>query len=160
MSDQAAVAEELRNKAKAAAEGEGSSNPPTFKFETAGQELIGTVEKIDYVGTRNGESHLMQIKVLDTDDIVTVWCSQTVLKNQVLDIAPAVGSVIVIIYEGKKHSEKSGYDYNSYQVQASESDFQAWADVTREGAERIKLKAAANAPQGGVVDIDDLEDAY
>ena len=154
------MAEELRNKAQAASEGDGGTNPPTYKFETAGQELIGTVEKIDYVGTRNGESHLMQIKPLDSDEVVTVWCSQTVLKNQVLDLAPAVGSVIVIIYEGKKHSEKSGYDYNSYQVQASESDFQAWADVTREGAQRIKLKAAANAPQGGVVDDDDLEAPY
>ena len=160
MSDTAAVAEELRKKAQAASEGDSGSNPPTFKFETAGQELIGTVEKIDYVGTRNGPSHLMQIKQLDGDEIVTVWCSQTVLKNQVLDLAPAVGAVVVIIFEGKKHSEKSGYDYNSYQVQASESDFQAWADATRNGAERIKLKEAANAPQGGVVDDDDLEAPY
>ena len=160
MSEQAAVADELRKKAQAAIEGEGGDNPPTFKFETEGQELIGTVTKIDYVGTRNGESHLMQIQKLDSDEVVTVWCSQTVLKNQVLDLAPAVGSVIVIIYEGKKHSDKSGYDYNSYQVQASESDFQAWAEATKQGAERIKLKAAANTDGGGYSEGDDLEDPY
>ena len=160
MTDNAAVAAELQKKAKAAIEGD-SSNPPTWKPEPS-EELVGTVTKIDYVGTRNGESHLMQVQRLDSDEVVTVWCSQTVLKNQVLDLAPAVGSVIVIIYEGKKHSEKSGYDYNSYQVQASESDFQAWADVTREGAERIKLKQAAMSPVGGggVVDDDDLEAPY
>ncbi len=156
MSDNAALAAEMKKKM---ADG-GDANPPTWKPEP-GEELIGTLEKADYVGTRNGPAHLMQIKVLDTDDVVTVWCSQMVLKNQVLDLAPAVGAVVVIIFEGKKDNKEGTRQYNSYQMQASESDFELWSRVTREGAERIKLKAEIAGPTGsGVVDEDDLEAPY
>ena len=160
MSDTATEAEALLAKARAGAAGE-NANPPTWKPEP-GEELIGTLEKADYVGTRNGPAHLMQIKILDTEDVVTVWCSQMVLKNQVLDLAPAEGAVVVIIFEGKKDNKEGTRQYNSYQMQASESDFELWSRVTREGAEKIKLKAEIAGPSAGsgVVDEDDLEAPY
>ncbi len=110
----------------------------TWKATEVGDELAGTITKISYVGTRHGETYMLTVTD-EKDEAWTLWVSGTVLKTKLIDLAPPVGALIVVVYSGKQ-TGKNGYDYNDYQVQTSEQGaFDQWSDARRSFMMRKEL---------------------
>jgi len=113
----------------------------TWKPEEEGDELAGTLEGINYVGTRFGETFVLRIRDED-DKLWALWISQTVLKSLMVKYGPGDGSLVVLTYGGKTKGE-SGYSYNSFSfVTDSEMCHDQWDDAK---AEFEKSKALADA---------------
>jgi len=96
-----------------------------------GEILVGTLLEAKYVDTSYGPAHLMQIETPE-DGVMTVWCSSKMLKDAVLDQAPAVGTWVSIKYGGKKEPKtEGGRAYNAYYMQCGEADFEYWHNLSR-----------------------------
>ena len=129
----------------------------TFKPEP-GDELIGKVTEVKYLHTTNGWAHLITVEDYEGQEW-SVWCSAVVLKTKITEEQkPAIGAIIVIIYDGKKKAENSQYEHNSYQVRSEPSDPDLWRRATEDGIEREKQKNLTNV--GGNVADDGLEAPY
>jgi len=80
----------------------------------AGDILEGILTKTGwYDGGEYDPSLWLIIKDMEDDTSVRVYCP-TVLKNQVNEEAPAIGSGVAIRYEGRVTAEKSGRKYHDY----------------------------------------------
>jgi len=117
---------------------------PTWKPDE-GDMLAGTVIKGDYLMTSNGEAHMLVVQDEETKQEYTVWCSSYMLKQAVIDLAPAEGSLIVIQFHGKKQSKKdTSRSYNHYTMQVERSDFTYWDEIFK----RFRARAEQMNPAG------------
>jgi len=90
--------------------------PESYRFETQGQELLGTVTGLDIGTTWEGER--VRIVVVDAGDDGpphSVWLLHDALKSQMTRLRPQPGDRIGIRYNGKE-TGKSGRSYHSYTV--------------------------------------------
>lgn len=113
----------------------------TWSPKEDGDELAGTLEAINYVFTRFGETFVLRIRD-EEDKLWALWISQTVLKSLMIKYGPGVGSLVVFTYGGKSKGE-SGYSYNAFSfVTDSELCHHEW-DAAKEAYEQAKTLADA-----------------
>lgn len=121
-------------------EGGEESYADTWRPE-AGDTLEGTVVRGGYVLTSNSETpvHLLVITDRETDKDYTVWCSATVLKGLVMDLAPKPGSKIVIQYEGKVPTKSGDRTYGKWNMAVEATDFPYWHDLVSTYHQKAKM---------------------
>jgi hypothetical protein len=121
-------------------EGGEDSYAETWRPEE-GDTLEGIVVRGDYVLTRNSETpvHLIVIKDRETEEDFTVWCSATVLKGLVMDLAPKPGTKIVIQYEGKVLTKSGDRSYGKWNMAAEATDFAYWHDLVSKYHQKAKM---------------------
>ncbi len=85
-----------------------SDYPDPFKFETVGDSIAGTIQRIDTVTNENGTTPVMDIKP-DDGDARTVWISQTRLQRRMAELRPQKDDKVAIVYSGDGHPSKPGY---------------------------------------------------
>jgi len=128
-----------------------------------GDMLAGTVVRGDHVMTSNGDARLIVIADEETDKEWTVWCSGKMLKDLVIEKAPALGSLIVVEFHGKFPVQSNpSYSFNKYTMEVGSTDFEYWDKITT--AYRRKAAASVDSAQiqsvetfNGSGDDDDLE---
>jgi hypothetical protein len=143
---------------KAASKAEGSEEqqdrPETWKPEP-GDMLAGTLVKGDRVMTQNGDARLMVIHDEETDKNWTVWCSGKMLRDAVIEKAPALGSLIVVEFHGKFPVQSNpSYSFNKYSVIVDETDFEYWDKIEA----RYRRKAQANESSARVESFNGSDD--
>ena len=113
--------------------------------------------------------YLLTVTDLDDGGDYTLWMgdagdSPVMLTNGWWDASPAIGSKVMVNYNGKKLAPESGYSYGLFEVRAEVNDHPYWVGLAK--AKRAKLELAqTNAidtagSQAGGVSIDDLPDAF
>ena len=124
-------------------------NAPQWKPTEEGDQLAGTLTKIDLVATVNGDNYVVTITQED-GDARSLWLG-TVLLDKFLTDAPALTSLIVVTYKGSQKS-KGGYTYKLYDMQSEEEkkgDFKGWSAVQqRFMAKKQLLEEAATGGSG------------
>ncbi len=124
----------------------------TWKPKNEGDELAGTIKTINYVHTDYGDKYVLNIvDETDPDKLWTLWVDGAVIQNRLLELAPGVGSLIVVIFEGKLDNKAGTYKYNAFQVSVSKPNcHDEWIEVKAAYDRRQLLKnqmnAARNAP--------------
>lgn len=112
---------------------------PAFKWKEAGQVLKGTMTDIRVQGTKDGRINLLAtIDEADTDKTWALWIgdSPKVLKDQMEDAAPGIGSLIYISYKGKRDTKDGSRSYHVHSVEAQTRDFELWSELTKERAQK------------------------
>lgn len=92
----------------------------TFRFEKDGDEIAGTVKRLDTAETSYGPA---KIVVVDPGDgnLRSIWLIHDALLSQMRKLKPQPGDVIAVRYLGKQKSPASGRSYHAYTV-ASDRD--------------------------------------
>jgi hypothetical protein len=91
----------------------------TFRFGKAGDEIVGTVVRLDVADTEYGTQRIV---VIDPGDgnLRSVWLLHDALLSQMRKLKPQAGDVIAIRYLGRQQSS-NGRSYHAYTV-ASDQD--------------------------------------
>ena len=115
------------------------------KDEAIPYEIQGEVfSDIRMVSTKFGAAYILYVKDLSLippsadDDEPIIWelfASRSVFKRELQEAAPAVGSLIVVRWEGLKQSSSGGRSYHGYKVMAQTPDAELWAGLVREAYE-------------------------
>jgi hypothetical protein len=94
-----------------------------------GDKLTGIMLSGAMLPTKYGPAKIMTVK--DSDDKTwTVWCTATVLKNQLEEQAPTPGKGVSILFNGMKEPKNAGGNrYKSFTLISEETDHQYWLDV-------------------------------
>jgi hypothetical protein len=104
----------------------------TFRFSEAGDEIAGTVTRLDVADTEYGPQRIV---VIDPGDgnLRSIWLLHDALRYQMEKLRPQPGAVIAIRYGGKVASEKTGRTYHAYTV-TSDKDAPAftWGEPARQ----------------------------
>ena len=74
----------------------------------------------------------------DTEKTWALWIgdSPKVLKDQMEDAAPGIGSLIYISYKGKRDTKDGSRSYHVHSVEAQTRDFELWSELTKERAQK------------------------
>jgi hypothetical protein len=106
----------------------------TFRFEEPGDEIVGTVVRLDVGETVYGS---VRIVVVDPGDgnLRSIWLIHDALKSQMAKQKPQPGDVIAVRYLGKQKSSNDG-DYHAYTV-TSDKDRPGftWGETPAQGDE-------------------------
>ncbi len=117
----------------------------TWSAKEEGDELSGTIETIEYIGSKYGEKYVVGIRD-EAGDLHSLWISGTVLENRFLEMAPGVGSLIVVIFKGKKKTKSGDRSYNNFHIVANKLNcHQEWMDAKA----AFDLKASLKSPEVG-----------
>ena len=139
------------DKAEANADSEQEQHP-AYKWTETGQVLKGTMTDIRVQGTKDGRINLLAtVDEAETGKTWALWIgdSPKVMKDQFEDAAPAKGSLIYIAYKGKRDTKDGSRSYHVHSVEASEKDFDLWAELAREkGAKANAFQAEATGGGG------------
>jgi hypothetical protein len=86
----------------------------TFRFANAGDEIAGTVVRLDVADTEYGQQ---KIVVVDPGDgnLRSIWLLHDALVSQMKKLKPQPGDVIAVRYLGRQTSG-SGRSYHAYTV--------------------------------------------
>jgi len=86
----------------------------TFRFAGEGDEIAGTVVRLDVADTEYGQQ---KIVVVDPGDgnLRSIWLLHDALLSQMRKLKPQVGDVIAVRYLGRQTSG-SGRSYHAYTV--------------------------------------------
>ena len=86
----------------------------TFRFTKAGDEIAGTVARLDLADTEYGTQ---KIVVVDPGDgnLRSIWLLHDALISQMTKLKPRPGDVIAVRYLGRQQSG-SGRSYHAYTV--------------------------------------------
>ena len=95
----------------------------------SGDSLRGIFLKATQVDTQDGPSYVCIVLEIDSGDSLKVWASRKLLKEAMVDIAPAPGSMIVIKYDGLVEVPE-GFDFHMYKVAAEKTDPDYWDKIT------------------------------
>jgi len=116
-----------------------------------GDMLAGTVVRGDHIMTANGDARLLVIADEETDKEWTVWCSGKMLKDLVIEKAPALGSLIVVEFHGKFPVQSNpSYSFNKYTMEVATTDFAYWDKIDK--AFHRKQAASVTETYGGQVE--------
>ena len=88
--------------------------------------------------------HLMEIRDAETGKLFTVWCSSYVLKQRIIDVAPAEGTLVVVQYHGKQVNEKTGRTFKLHSLEADQTDHAYWNGLMRSYMAKQEAKAASS----------------
>ena len=94
---------------------EQAGDTDTWKPIEAGEQLKGIFLNVTYVLGDHGWSPVGVIRDIKTEESVKVWFSSGILKERIVDLAPAPGTPVAIRYDGTKKSEK-GFNYKLHVV--------------------------------------------
>lgn len=94
----------------------------------AGETLMGTLVEGRNIKTKYGPTYIMAVKTSD-DEILNVWCGSKMLRNALLLAMPAVGSGVIIKYEGKTEGKKNNWHqyYMNAEPHGDAAAFEKWA---------------------------------
>jgi hypothetical protein len=86
----------------------------TLKFTTAGDEIVGTVVRLDVADTEYGPQRIV---VVDPGDgnLRSIWLLHDALRSQMAKLKPQPGDVVAVRYLGRQKSA-SGRSYHAYTV--------------------------------------------
>jgi hypothetical protein len=86
----------------------------TFRFAHEGDEIVGTVARLDEADTEYGTQRIV---VLDPGDgnLRSIWLLHDALRSQMEKLAPEPGDVIAVRYLGRQQSG-NGRSYHAYTV--------------------------------------------
>jgi len=113
--------------------------------------------------------YLLTVQDLEDGGTYTLWMgdagdSPVMLTNGWWDATPAIGSKVMINYNGKKLAPESGYSYGLFEVRAEVNDPTYWVELAKSKRAKLELAqvtAIDNAgSQAGGVSINDLPDAF
>ncbi len=119
------------------------------KVAEPGDMLAGVMERgaivpiVDDSGNPQPR-HLMEIRDAETGELFTVWCSSYMLKQRIIDVAPAKDTIVVVQYHGKQVSGKTGRTFKLHTLEADQTDHEYWNDLMRSYVAKQKAKAASN----------------
>jgi hypothetical protein len=87
----------------------------TYKFTQEGDEIAGTVVRLEVASTDYG-TH--KIVVIDPGDgnLRSIWLLHDALHSQFMKLKPQPGDVIAIRYLGRQQAAASGRSYHAYTV--------------------------------------------
>ena len=135
--------------------GDAHSDAPVTERSTAWKpkkvddELAGTITEITFVGTDYGEKYVLNVRDED-EELWALWVDGAVLKNRLLELAPGVGSLIVVVFKGKLDNKAGTFKYNNFQVVVSEPNHHdEWLDAKK----AFELKSLLKTPEvshGGI----------
>ena len=116
----------------------------------AGEVLKGTfLSATTKATTSYGGGYVVTIQQHETDLFVEVWGLRTVLKKELQESQPAVGSLIAIRYDGMVEPESGGHSYGKYVVECLERDAEYWLPLIKE-----MVALDANKEKARVGDVD------
>jgi hypothetical protein len=86
----------------------------TFRFSKAGDEIVGTVVRLDVADTEYGQQRIV---VVDPGDgnLRSIWLLHDALRSQMEKQRPEPGDVIAVRYLGRQQSA-NGRSYHAYTV--------------------------------------------
>jgi hypothetical protein len=86
----------------------------TFRFAHEGDEIVGTVVRLDVADTEYGSQRIV---VVDPGDgnLRSIWLLHDALRSQMEKLRPEPGDVIAIRYLGRQKSA-NGRSYHAYTV--------------------------------------------
>ena len=84
----------------------------TWKPEE-GDAIAGAIMGIETDAGTNNDSTLVDIELIDTQEIISVWLSAT-LEKAFTKQKTGIGDVIGIKYFGKRTSEKTGREFKAF----------------------------------------------
>jgi hypothetical protein len=86
----------------------------TFRFGKAGDEIAGTVVRLDVADTEYGRQRIV---VVDPGDgnLRSIWLLHDALRSQMEKLKPQPGDVVAVRYLGRQQSA-SGRSYHAYTV--------------------------------------------
>ncbi len=130
--------------------GSGEQNP-TMKWDEDGKVLKGIFVEVRPQGLKSGDIVLMAtIKEIETDQVWAVWLSSRILLDGFLEAAPATGSKVYIMFEGKKPTKDGQREYNMFHVRAEVADHELWRDAMSAKANKaIELNPAGRGAGEG-----------
>jgi hypothetical protein len=84
----------------------------TWKPEE-GDAIAGTIMGIEAGTGSKGDSTLIDIERIDTQEIISVWLSAT-LEKQFTKQKAGIGDIVGIKYFGRRTAERSGREFKAY----------------------------------------------
>jgi hypothetical protein len=106
----------------------------------------GTVVRGKVVHANDKRTPILICDQVDTGDRYTVWCGNMMLERAVADLAPAIGSLVVIQFLGPEPSASNpSRTFHNYSMACTEGDFEYWAGLNK--AYNARSDAGAEAAQ-------------
>ena len=134
---------------KDAADAPAEVRPDIWAPKDAGEQLLGTVEKVAWPYITSASEHRWVLEVKDqAGKIWSVWCGGAVLKRLLIDTMPAIGAEIAITYDGNDQKTKAGYNYKSFQMAASQFDTSMYQRIMVDTRAKQEVRDAAYAGGG------------
>ncbi len=126
-----------------------------------GDILKGTVIGGKIIPTKYGPAPIINI-LKDGEEgsqVFTVWCSRSILRGRLAELAPKPGKGISVKYVGLKQPKKDGNAFHMYVMDVEESDHEYWRDVQQ--AYHIR-ETDSGAPSSANLmdDSDELTDPF
>jgi hypothetical protein len=117
----------------------------TYRFTKAGDEIAGTVVRLDVADTEYGPQRIVVIDPGDGNPR-SVWLLHDALLSQMKKLKPQPGDVIAIRYLGRQQSS-NGRSYHAYTVASDQDRAQFQWDTP--SAKPPAAAAAMSDPSGG-----------
>jgi hypothetical protein len=132
----------LRRQSKERA-AEASEKTKSWKF-TPGEAFEGTVVRGKVVHANDKRTPILICDEFETGDRYTIWCGNFMLERGISDLAPAVGSLVVIEFLGPQPTTSDpSRTFNNYSMAVSESDQEYWAGLEAAYHRRSSIGAEA-----------------
>jgi hypothetical protein len=131
------------------------------------ETIQGTVfHEIRVAATKYGGAYVTYIKdavLKDNENNPVIWeifASRSVLKRELQDASPAVGSLIVMRWLGLQEAASGGRKFHKYQVQAQTPDATLWSKLVGEAyAADLKADEGNDVPDT-IATEEDLEKVF
>ena len=119
----------------------------TFRFAHEGDEIAGTVVRLDVADTEYGSQRIV---VVDPGDgnLRSIWLLHDALRSQMEKLRPEPGDVIAVRYLGRQQAQGSGRSYHAYTVttDADRPQFQWGSPGTRPPASSTVIPSGDGEP--------------
>jgi hypothetical protein len=123
----------------------------TFRFEKAGDEIIGKVVRLDIASTEYGEARIVVVDP-GNGELRSIWLFHDALISQMEKIRPGPGDVIAVRYHGLVMGT-NGRKYHNYSVSSDKDTPQfSW------GPKPVELQP--NEPNPFHSDVEDDEPGF
>lgn len=116
---------------------EGETGAEEWTPQNAGEALQCVFIKAKRKNTKYGPGFNVLVKDVISEEYIKIWAQRSMLKSQLLDASPAIGSPMVLVYNGQKDGA-NGYPFHSYQVRAEKSDVELWKKYVTEPIDDAK----------------------
>ena len=129
---------------------EDDGSMPEFWDPEPGEQLIGELVRYVDAQTKMGPCKVAVVRDIDGDDLVSVWLTRNVLKNEFEKQAPRAGDTVGLKFHGEKASRNGQSSYFLYTLRVVR---------TKAGDMLANTVSGINTPSTTVVVNDeDLED--
>lgn len=124
------MTDDFFDKSKGEAKTDENERFPAWNW-TDSPEFRGTFDGLKIQPIKGGEiKFLMSVTQHGTGDKFVIWLGDTprVLRNEVGDAAPAVGSLMYIEYQGEHPTQDGMYKFKKFFVKVDQADQKYWRD--------------------------------